>query len=85
MAIYAIADLHLSFSEDKPMDIFGDNWENHAEKIKENWIKQVKEEDYVILPGDFSWEMYLNNTKLDIKNQNIYNNIFAVMAEWQTR
>ena len=70
MAIYAIADLHLSFSEDKPMDIFGDNWENHAEKIKENWIKQVKEEDYVILPGDFSWEMYLNNTKLDFQYLN---------------
>ena len=70
MAIYAIADLHLSFSEDKPMDIFWDNWENHAEKIKENWIKQVKEEDYVILPGDFSWEMYLNNTKLDFQYLN---------------
>lgn len=70
MAIYAIADLHLSFSEDKPMDIFGDNWENHAEKIKENWIKQVKNEDYVILPGDFSWAMYLNDTKLDFQYLN---------------
>ena len=70
MAIYAIADLHLSFSEDKPMDIFGDNWENHAEKIKENWIKKVKPEDTIILPGDFSWEMYLNNTKLDFQYLN---------------
>lgn len=70
MAIYAIADLHLSFSKDKPMDIFGDNWENHAEKIKENWIKQVKDEDYVILPGDFSWAMYLNDTKLDFQYLN---------------
>ena len=70
MAIYGIADLHLSFIEDKPMDIFGDNWENHAEKIKENWIKQVKEEDFVILPGDFSWAMYLNDAKLDFEYLN---------------
>lgn len=70
MAIYAIADLHLSFLEDKPMDIFGDNWENHAEKIKENWIKQVKDEDYVILSGDFSWAMYLSDTKLDFQYLN---------------
>ena len=41
MSIYAISDLHLSFGENKPMDIFGANWENHAEKIKENWIKKV--------------------------------------------
>lgn len=38
MAIYVIADLHLSFSADKPMDIFG--WGNHVEKIKENWLKK---------------------------------------------
>lgn len=54
MAIYTIADLHLSFGENKPMDIFGDKWKNHAEKLKENWIKKVKSEDYVILPGDFN-------------------------------
>ena len=42
MAIYVIADLHLSFLNDKPMDIFGSNWENHAEKIKNNWIKNNK-------------------------------------------
>ena len=70
MAIYTIADLHLSFLEDKPMDIFGDNWENHAEKIKKNWIEQVKEEDFVILPGDFSWAMYLKDTKLDFEYLN---------------
>ena len=38
MAIYVIADLHLSFSQDKPMSIFGENWEGHSEKIKNNWI-----------------------------------------------
>ena len=42
MSIYVIGDLHLSFSVDKPMDIFGMNWENHAEKIRENWISKVR-------------------------------------------
>lgn len=65
MSIYAIADLHLSFLHNKPMNIFGDNWDNHAEKIKYNWIEKVKNEDYVILLGDFSWEMHLEDTKLD--------------------
>ena len=44
MSIYAIADLHLSFNTDKPMDIFGPNWENHAEKIKQDWLEKVKNE-----------------------------------------
>lgn len=65
MSIYVIADLHLSFLQNKPMDIFGDNWENHADKIKNNWIQKVQENDYVILPGDFSWATYLEDTKKD--------------------
>ncbi len=70
MAIYVIADLHLSFSQNKPMDIFGNNWENHAEKIRDNWIKKVKQDDYVILPGDFSWATYIEDTKLDFSYLN---------------
>lgn len=70
MSIFGIADLHLSFSKDKPMDVFGENWKNHAEKIKNNWIQKVKQEDYVILPGDFSWAMYLEDTKLDFEYLN---------------
>ncbi|MBR6034154.1 MAG: metallophosphoesterase [Clostridia bacterium] len=65
MSIYAIADLHLSFGENKPMDIFGANWEGHAEKIKEDWISKVKPNDLVLLPGDFSWAMYLKDTNYD--------------------
>ena len=67
MAIYTIGDLHLSFSTDKPMDIFGYNWENHAEKIRQDWIKKVKEEDTVILLGDFSWATYISETYNDFK------------------
>lgn len=70
MAIYTIADLHLSFSENKPMSIFGDNWEGHSEKIKNNWIQKVKPEDTVVLPGDFSWSMYLQDTYKDFKYLN---------------
>ena len=65
MAIYTIADLHLSFGTNKPMDIFGQNWLNYEEKIKQDWLSKVKEEDTVILPGDFSWAMYLEETEKD--------------------
>lgn len=70
MSIYAIGDLHLSFSESKPMNIFGDNWDNHEDKIKENWLKKIKEDDLVILPGDFSWAMYLKDTEKDFQYLN---------------
>ena len=63
MSIYVIADLHLSFKVNKPMDIFGDNWDNHPEKIKKSWIENVKPEDTVILPGDFSWATYIEDAK----------------------
>ena len=70
MSIYVIGDLHLSFKENKPMSIFGDNWEGHEEKIKRNWIENVKEEDLVILPGDFSWSTYLKDTDMDFEYLN---------------
>lgn len=63
MAIFVIADLHLSFGTDKPMDIFG--WGNHSEKIKENWMKNVTNDDTVIIPGDFSWAMSLEDAYQD--------------------
>ena len=46
---------------------FGNNWENHAEKIKEDWIKKVKKDDTVLIPGDFSWETYLKETYKDFE------------------
>lgn len=70
MAIYTISDLHLSLGMDKPMDIFGDKWKNHEKKIKDNWIKKVKEDDLVLLPGDFSWAMYLEEAKEDFRYLN---------------
>ena len=70
MSIYVIADLHLSFTQNKPMNIFGDNWTNHEEKIKQNSLEKVKPDDTVILPGDFSWATYLEDTKLDFEYLN---------------
>lgn len=67
MSIFVIADLHLSFGTNKPMDIFGSNWEKHDEKIANSWKEKVKEDDLVLLPGDFSWAMRLEDTKKDFE------------------
>ena len=52
MNIYAISDLHLSFTADKPMDIFGTGWEGHFEKIKSDWMSKVQPDDIVLISGD---------------------------------
>ena len=70
MSIFVIADLHLSFGVNKPMDIFGSNWEKHEEKIANSWKEKVKENDLVILPGDFSWAMRLEDTQKDFEYLN---------------
>ena len=59
MALYAISDLHLSLSVDKPMDVFGKHWERYMERIKYNWEKEIVDDDYVLIPGDVSWATYL--------------------------
>ncbi len=63
--IFAIADLHLGFSCQKPMDIFGARWENHEEKILKNWQETVGADDIVLIPGDISWETYLSHAVAD--------------------
>lgn len=67
MAIYAISDLHLSYSVNKPMDIFGAHWENYEEKIKKNWEEKIKEDDYVIISGDLSWAINLEEVEKDFE------------------
>ncbi len=67
MAIYALADLHLSFGTDKPMDVFGDAWDNYTEKIKKNWNATVSQNDMVIIPGDVSWATYIEDAYEDFK------------------
>lgn len=65
MKIFAISDLHLSINNPKPMDIFGPTWENYLDKIIADWKKKVSEEDIVLLAGDFSWAMKLEETVKD--------------------
>ena len=67
MKIFAISDLHLSFSCDKPMDIFGGNWENYTDKIKNNWLENVTDEDIVLIAGDISWGMKLEEAVADLE------------------
>lgn len=57
MKVFAISDLHLSFAVEKPMDIFGDGWQNHFERVSEDWRARVGEEDLILLGGDISWGM----------------------------
>lgn len=70
MSIFVIGDLHLSFKNPKPMDIFGNNWLNHEEKIKKDWNEKVTENDLVVLPGDFSWATYIEDTISDFEYLN---------------
>ena len=65
MKVFAIGDLHLSVNNPKPMDIFGPQWEGYVDKIFEDWKAKVGEEDIVLLPGDFSWAMKLEDAKSD--------------------
>lgn len=69
MKIWALGDTHLSFHEEvnKPMDIFGAGWENHAERIKSAWIANIGPEDVVVLPGDISWGLRLEEALPDIE------------------
>lgn len=67
MSIYTIGDLHLSFNEDKPMSVFGEMWEDYEIKIEKDWKDKVREDDLVVLPGDFSWSMYLKDTYKDFE------------------
>lgn len=67
MSLYAISDLHLAMNVDKPMDIFGDKWVNHHEKIKENWVNKITENDTVLIAGDISWSMNMEEGLGDLK------------------
>jgi predicted phosphohydrolase len=72
MSIYTISDLHLSFGSNKPMNIFR-GWENHTERLFANWNRLVNPNDTVVLPGDFSWGLKLEDTLEDFKFLNKLN------------
>lgn len=64
--IYTIGDLHLSFGVDKPMDIFS-GWKNHTERLLENWNSKITDDDTVVLVGDHSWALKLEEAKKDLE------------------
>jgi len=66
MSVFAIADLHLSLGEKKPMDIFR-GWSNYVERLTENWNSVVEDTDTVVIPGDISWAMKLEETETDFR------------------
>ena len=66
MKVFAISDLHLSINNPKPMDIFGPQWEGYLEKIIDDWNKKVSDDDIVLISGDLSWAMHLNEAKPDL-------------------
>ena len=66
MSVYVIGDTHLSFSVDKPMDIFK-GWDDYAQRIENNWQHLVEEDDTVIINGDISWAMKLEDALIDLR------------------
>ena len=64
MALFALADLHLSLNADKAMDVFP-GWENYVSRIERNWRAVVGEGDTVVIPGDLSWAMWLEDAAAD--------------------
>lgn len=65
--IWAIGDTHFDHTKDKSMDIFGANWKDHDEKIIDFWKKNVKDDDLVLLVGDISWALKLEEAFVDLK------------------
>lgn len=66
MKIYAISDLHMSIANPKPMSIFGATWNDYLEQIKEDWQNKVTDEDVVLIAGDISWAMTMEDALKDM-------------------
>jgi len=67
LKVFAISDLHLSGSDPKPMDVFGERWENHWVRIQQDWRAKVEPEDLVLVAGDISWAMQLEQAQVDLE------------------
>lgn len=67
MKIFAISDLHLSVNNPKPMDIFGPTWEGYLDKIFADWREKVSVDDLVLMAGDFSWAMKMEDAAADFE------------------
>ena len=69
MAIYTIADLHLSTADEtnKSMEVFGNRWENYVERLESAWRRLVTDADTVLVPGDISWALSLEEAESDLR------------------
>ena len=66
MSLFALSDTHLSLSTDKPMDIFGSRWQQHDKRIREAWENTVGDGDTVVVAGDISWAMSMDEALNDL-------------------
>ena len=69
MSLYTIADLHLSTFDktNKSMEIFGKSWADYMLRIEQNWRRLITDEDTVVIPGDVSWALSLEESESDMK------------------
>lgn len=69
MSLFVISDLHLSTNRDtnKSMEVFGPRWKNYTEKIQKNWNSAISDRDTVVIPGDISWALTLNEARSDFQ------------------
>lgn len=65
--LFTLSDPHLSFARPKPMEVFGPLWRDHTERLADNWRAAVGEDDIVLMPGDISWAMRLEEAKADLE------------------
>lgn len=89
MSLFAIADTHLSFGTNKPMDVFG-GWSDYAYRLQKNWNALVGEDDYVVIAGDISWAMNFEELKKDFEFLNNLNGKKIILKGnhdywWNTR
>lgn len=67
MSIWVLSDLHLAFSvPEKTMELFGSGWANYGKRIEQNWKELIRPEDLVLIPGDISWAMRLEDALIDL-------------------
>lgn len=66
MALFVLADPHLGFGVNKPMNIFGSRWHEHEQRLDLQWRQTVTDEDTVLIPGDISWAMQLRDALPDL-------------------
>jgi uncharacterized protein len=67
MRVFAIGDTHLSLARPKPMDVFGPQWKNHDQRIRENWQRIASDDDLLLIAGDISWAMTAREAEPDLE------------------